>query len=144
MNTGSSKMMERSFQLITSITKVCLFRCSLGVFMENFFGGEMSYHQVSCLFLRSYLINYRMGPYHLLWTQLTILSLIGLTIVPFEISPLISNDETLLNGLKYNFKKGAENFLLVESAIWDFFVESVILDFGIRNAAQGIWNPTMD
>ena len=85
-----------------------------------------------------------MGPYHLLWTQLTILSLIGLTIVPFEISPLISNDETLLNGLKYNFKKGAENFLLVESAIWDFFVESVILDFGIRNTAQGIWNPTMD
>ena len=40
-------MMERSFQLITSITKVCLFRCSLGVFMGNFFGGEMSYHQVS-------------------------------------------------------------------------------------------------
>ena len=58
-------MMERSFQLITSITKVCLFRRSLGVFMENLFGGEMSYHQVSCL-LRSYLINYRMGPYHLL------------------------------------------------------------------------------
>ena len=54
-------MMERSFQLITSITKVCLFRRSLGVFMENFFGGEMSYHQVSCLFVRSYLINYRMG-----------------------------------------------------------------------------------
>ena len=54
-------MMERSFQLITSITKVCLFRRSLGVFMENFFGGEMSYHQVSCLFVRSYLINCRMG-----------------------------------------------------------------------------------
>ena len=55
-------MMERSFQLITSITKVCLFRRSLGVFMENFFGGEMSYHQVSCLLLRSYLINYHRGP----------------------------------------------------------------------------------
>ena len=59
-------MMERSFQLITSITKVCLFRRSLGVFMENLFRGEMSCHQVSCLLLRSYLINYRMGPYHLL------------------------------------------------------------------------------
>ena len=33
-----------------------------------------------------------------------------ITIVPFEISPLISNDETLLNGLKYNSKKGAGNF----------------------------------
>ena len=55
-------MMERSFKLTTSITKVCLFRCCLGGFMENFFGGDMSYNQVSCLLLRSYLINYHMGP----------------------------------------------------------------------------------
>ena len=32
--------------------------------------------------------------------------------------------------------------MLVESGIWKFFVESVILDFGIRNTAQEIWNPT--
>ena len=50
-------MMERSFQLITSITKVCLFRRSLGVFMETLFGGEMSYHQVSCLLRRKKLFN---------------------------------------------------------------------------------------
>ena len=31
--------------------------------------------------------------------------------------------------------------MLVEFGIWKFFVESVILDFGIRNTAQGIWNP---
>ena len=45
---------------------------------------------------------------------------------------------------KIQFKKGGGKFLLVESGIWEFFVESVILVFGIRNTAQGIWNPSMD
>ena len=36
-----------------------------------------------------------------------------------------------------------KKFLLVESRIWEnLLVESEILDFGIRNTAQGIRNPT--
>ena len=59
-------------------------------------------------------------------------------------SQLISNDETLLNGLKYNSKKGAGNFCWWNPESENFFVESVILVFGIRNTAQGIWNSSTD
>ena len=103
-------MMKRSFKLTTSITKTCLFRCSLGGLMENFFGGDMSYNQVSCLLLRSCLINYQMGPSSLFMNTTDYSSsLIRLTIVSFEISTCrsiywreISDDDTLLNGLKYS------------------------------------------
>jgi len=83
-------MMERSFKLTTlSITKVCLFRCSLGGFTENFFGGEMSYNQVSCLLVRSYLINYHMEPLSLFMktTDYSSSPIRLITIVSFEISP---------------------------------------------------------
>ena len=118
-------MMERSFKLTTSITKVCLFRCSLGGFMENFFGGEMSYHQVTCLFLRSYLINYHRGPSSLFMNTTDYsLSLIRPTIVSFEISTCrsiywreieTSDDDTLLNGLKYSRLPITRTFSLGES-----------------------------
>ena len=78
--------------------------------MENLFGGDMSYNQVSCLLLRSCLINYQMGPSSLFMNTTDYSSsLIRLTIVSFEISTCRSiywremcDDDTLLNGLKYS------------------------------------------
>ena len=89
---------------------------SFGGFMENFFGGEMSYHQVSCLFLKSYLITMYRGPSSLFMNTTDYsLSLIRLTTrfiwnwryafqFTGEKSKLVatSDDDTLLNGLKYS------------------------------------------
>ena len=118
MNTGSSKMMERSFKLTTSNIKVCLFRCSLGGFMENFFGGEMSYHQVSlCLFLRSYLNKLSNGTFITFYEHNWLFIISDSTNHSFNLksrhavqftgeqSKLVatSDDDTLLNGLKYGW-----------------------------------------
>ena len=95
-----------------------LFRCSLGGFMENFFGGEMSYHQVSlCLFLRSYLNKLSNGTFITFYEHNWLFIISDSTNHSFHLksrhavqftgekSKLVatSDDDTLLNGLKYGW-----------------------------------------
>ena len=95
-----------------------LFRCSLGGFMENFFGGEMSYHQVSlCLFLRSYLNKLSNGTFITFYEHNWLFIISDSTNHSFNLksrhavqftgeqSKLVatSDDDTLLNGLKYDW-----------------------------------------
>ena len=87
-------------------------------FMENFFGGEMSYHQVSlCLFLRSYLNKLSNGTFITFYEHNWLFIVSDSTNHSFNLksrhavqftgekSKLVatSDDDTLLNGLKYGW-----------------------------------------